>query len=835
MFAARRILYVALVLLLSSQTLFAQLPQSKPELVSVSYSQLALMDAVIEEGITQHKLPGAVVLVGRKGKVVWRKAYGARALQPTREPMSVDTIFDLASLTKVVATATSIMILVERGKVRLADPVSAYIPELKGEGREKITIEQLLTHRSGYAPDFDLREQWTGYDEAIKHLIKEPLRTPPGTRFVYSDINYITLGEVVHRVSGIPLDQFAQKNIFGPLGMRETGFNPAAGLKSRTAPTEKRRGQLSYLGDSAANAGTDAEVWLRGQVHDPTSFRMNGVAGHAGLFSTANDLAIYCQMILNGGEYRGVRVLSPAAVAEMTRPRLINGSGGTRGLGWDMNTSYSTNRGELFPLGSFGHTGFTGTSIWIDPASEMFVVFLSNRVHPDGKGDVGALRGRVATIAGASVTDKAVVRKARREYANYYAEVLKNLEQFNIIESDSSSAKVLTGIDVLERDGFKQLSGMRIGLLTNQAGRDRSGRSTIDALYEAPNVKLVALFSPEHGIRGTADKKISDSVDEKTGLPIYSLYGVNYRPQPEQLKNLDALVVDLQDIGTSYYTNAATMGTAMEEAAKVHLPFFVLDRPNPVNGIDIEGPVREQDELKRWTHSCSTTDITKANPDALRHESYHRIPLRHGMTLGELALLFNKERKIGCDLHVIKMEGWKRSMWFDATGLLWTNPSPNMRSVTQAMIYPGIELLKQTGISVGRGTDTPFEVFGAPWLDGQRLAAYLNSQLLPGVRFVPVRFTPSQETFKGQECGGVNILVTDRSRYRPVYTGIQVAVALYSIYRQEWNADCYGFLLSNEDTLQRIKRGESAEVIVQSWNADLEKFRLARASVLLYN
>src|SRR6476659_7825361 len=301
---------ILLVVVVVAQSALGQLPLAKPDTVSVSSARLAQMDAVINGAIAQHQLPGAVVLVARKGRIIWDKSYGARAVKPARETMSVDTIFDLASLTKVVATATSIMILVERGKVRLTDPVSLYIPELKGEGRERITIEELLIHKSGYAPDFDLREQWSGYDEAIKRLIQEPLRTPPGTRFVYSDINYIALGEVVRRVSGMTLDQFAQKNIFRPLGMRDTGFRPAESVISRVAPTEKRRGQLNYLGDSEANAGTDADVWLRGQVHDPTSFRMNGVAGHAGLFSTADDLAIFCQMLLSGGVYNGARILS---------------------------------------------------------------------------------------------------------------------------------------------------------------------------------------------------------------------------------------------------------------------------------------------------------------------------------------------------------------------------------------------------------------------------------------------------------------------------------------------------------------------------------------------
>ncbi|HET6853842.1 MAG TPA: serine hydrolase, partial [Pyrinomonadaceae bacterium] len=316
-----RVIRGLLVFSLLAHAALGQVPIAKPESVSVSAERLAQMDAVINEEISNKKLPGAVVLVGRKGRVVWRKSYGARALEPSREAMTPDTIFDLASLTKVVATATSIMLLVERGKLRLSDPVSLHIPELKGEGRDRITVEQLLTHVSGYAPDFDLRERWTGYDEAIKRLIKEPLRNPPGNRFTYSDIGFITLGEIVARVGGMPLDQFAQKNIFEPLRMTNTGFRPSVTLKSRIAPTERRRGQLSYLGDTAANAGAEGEVWLRGEVHDPTSYRMNGVAGHAGLFSTADDLAIYCQMILNGGSFGGVRILAPLTVAEMTRPR----------------------------------------------------------------------------------------------------------------------------------------------------------------------------------------------------------------------------------------------------------------------------------------------------------------------------------------------------------------------------------------------------------------------------------------------------------------------------------------------------------------------------------
>lgn len=799
------------------------LKKTNPSSVAVSAQKLAAIDGEVESEIKQHHLPGAVVLVARDGGVVWRKAYGARAVEPAREAMTADTIFDVASLTKVVATATSIMILVERGKVRLSDPLSNFIPEIKGEGTQRITLELLLTHRAGYAPDFDLKDRWTSYDEAIKRLIREPLRNPPGARFVYSDINYIALGEVVHRVSGLTLDQFARRNIFVPLGMHHTGFRPNLKQRARIAPTEMRRGQLSYLSDKPQESEVDGDKWLRGEVHDPTSYRMGGVAGHAGLFSTADDLAIYCQMILNGGQYRGIRILSPLTVAEMTRPRIVSEAGWTRGLGWDINTSFSTNRGDLFPLGSFGHTGFTGTSFWIDPASKMFVVFLSNRVHPDGKGDVASLRGRVASIAAGAVTDLAMVARARLELSQYYQTLTSDLGHFTASREqalamssgsvNATDAKVLTGIDVLARDGFKQLAGMRVGLVTNQTGRDRSGRSTIDVLFKAPNVKLVALFSPEHGIRGAADEKVSDSKDEQ-GLPIYSLYGETRRPKPEQLKDLDAIVFDIQDIGTRFYTYISTLGYVMEEAAKAQRPVFVLDRPNPIGGLEVEGPV--------------------ADTDKLSFTAYHAIPVRHGMTIGELARLFNQERNLGCDLRVVEMEGWSRALWLDETNLLWVNPSPNMRSLTEATLYPGIGLLETTNVSVGRGTDTPFELVGAPWIDGQELASNLNSQNIAGVRFVPLRFTPASSVFKGEECGGINVIVTDRSRFRPVFSGLAIAFALRRLYPSQWKVDNYIRLLVNSDTLERLKRGDSTGDIARSWSDRLEEFRKARARALLY-
>src|SRR6185436_14689086 len=379
---------------------------------------------------------------------------------------------------------------------------------------------------------------------------------------------------------------------------------------------------------------------------------------------------------------------------------------------------------------------------------------------------------------------------------------------------NSPATPVLTGIDVLVRDNFKQLAGLRIGLVTNQTGRDRSGHSTIDVLFKAPNVKLVALFSPEHGIRGGADEKVSNTKDEKTGLPIYSLYGETRRPKAEQLKDLDAIVFDIQDVGARFYTYITTLGYVMEEAAKAKLPVVVLDRPNPINGLDVEGPL--------------------ADADKLSFVVYHSISVRHGMTTGELARFFNEERKIGAELRVIKMENWRRAMWFDATGLTWINPSPNMRSLTEATLYPGIGLLETTNLSVGRGTDTPFEVVGAPWLDGQKLAAHLNARRLPGVRFLPVTFKPNASVFKNEDCRGINIVIVDRARFQPLLTGIEIAVALHSLFATEWKVDSYLRLLVNADALERLKRGESAEEMTRSWIAPLTNFRRIRERALLY-
>jgi CubicO group peptidase (beta-lactamase class C family) len=354
---------------------------------------------IVNAAIARRELPGAVVVIGRADEILYRETFGQRAVSPVAEPMTGDTIFDVASLTKVVATTTSVMQLVEQGQLRLRDPVAKFVPEFSAHGKGSLTIQQLLTHTSGLPPDLPLEVEFTGADEAVRRAIDIPLSAAPGERVIYSDINFFLLGHIVSRISGEPLDGYVKAHIFDPLGMRDTMFLPTAALRPRIAPTQRCRPLAWPCNDPGV-------PFLRGVVHDPTARRMGGVAGHAGLFSTAADLSIFCRMLLNGGSLGGARILSPAAVQRMTMAATPPGVKDVRGLGWDIDSSDSGNRGDLFPIGtSFGHTGWTGTSLWLDPQTKGYVIFLSNRVHPDGTGDVTALRGEVASIAAAVLSE----------------------------------------------------------------------------------------------------------------------------------------------------------------------------------------------------------------------------------------------------------------------------------------------------------------------------------------------------------------------------------------------------------------------------------------------
>ena len=397
--------FLAVVLLsatFSSGAARKGLMQANPEDVGLLSSRLKHIDDAVAASIEADETPGAVVLVARHGRIAYFKAYGNRSIQPKREPMTEDTIFDMSSLTKVMATVPSIMLLVENGTVRLDDRVKRYLPNFSGGGKDGITLHQLLTHYSGLSADFDLSRQWFGYKSALEELWKTNTESEPGKEFLYSDLNFIILGEIVRAVSGMTLDAYVQQNVFGPLDMTDTFFNPPAKLVGRIAPTESRRNTLRYLKGMASIASLDQI--LRGEVHDPTAWRMGGVAGHAGLFSTAQDLAIYAQMLLDGGTYQGVRILSPLAVQAMSSPQSPADAPQVRGYGWDIDSTYSAPRGDIFRDG-YGHTGFSGTSLWIHPPTGTFIIILSNRVHPEGGKDINHLRAVIANIVAAAISD----------------------------------------------------------------------------------------------------------------------------------------------------------------------------------------------------------------------------------------------------------------------------------------------------------------------------------------------------------------------------------------------------------------------------------------------
>jgi uncharacterized protein YbbC (DUF1343 family) len=768
----------------------------------IDTSRLDAIAPLVEQAIAEKKLPGAVILIGRGDRVVYEKAIGRRAIDPAPEPMTADTIFDVASLTKVVATTTSMMKLIEEARVRLSDRVSTFVPGFERYNKGDITIRHLMAHTSGLRPDVDLGDPWVGYDRAIELAMEEVPTAPAGERFVYSDINYFLLGDIVRRVSGLPLDRYAKTHVFEPLGMKDTGFLPDPSLRARIAPTER----CTAYGWPCE--GPDMQM-LRGTVHDPTARRMGGVAGHAGLFSTAADLSIFARMLLNGGVYDGTRILAPLTVAKMTSPVSGLGDPNVRGLGWDIDSSFSSNRGELLPLGSFGHTGFTGTSMWIDPLTRAFVIFMSNRLHPDGKGDVTPLRARVATIAAAAITD------APADAARLRAMTGRDFGASGTPPARQALPPVQTGLDVLRAEGFAPLRGKRVGLVTNHTGRARDGATAIDLLFTAPDVKLVALFSPEHGIRGVLDSQVPNEIDEKTKLRIHSLYGETRRPTAAMLDGLDAIVIDLQDVGARFYTYITTTAYVMEQAARRKVAVFVLDRPNPVNGWQVEGPALDKESIGFTGY-------------------FPAMPIRHGMTLGELARLFNAENRIGADLTVVPMKNWRRDDWFDGTSLPWINPSPNMRNLNEAALYPGIGAIEGTNVSVGRGTDTPFEHVGAPWIDGVQLADALNARGLPGIRFYPVRFTPVSSKYAKEECQGVFMVVTDRVALRPVRVGLEIASALARLYPSQYQLDSAARLFGSRDALARVRTGDDPARIAASWGGAEARWRTLRAKYLLY-
>lgn len=770
------------------------------------------IDRDLAGALEAHEIPGAVVTIGHNGHVVFRKAYGNRSTIGGVQPMTDDSIFDMASMTKVMATTVAAMQLYEQGRFRLDDPVASYLPAFAANGKQDITIRQLMTHYSGLPPDLDLQQSWSGKQSGYRMAFAVNPERPPGTGFRYSDINFIVMGALVEKLSGMSLDAYVQRYVFGPMGMSHTAFLPPAAWRGVIAPTQF----------------DEHHRMLQGVVNDPTARRMGGVAGHAGLFSSAGDVSLFAQNLLDLLAGRPSSFpLSRLTAEKMTTPQQPATGVSLRGLGWDIESPFSGNRGELFPVGGFGHTGWTGTDLWIDPWSDTYVILLSNRTYPDGNPSIVPLEGRVADAAAEALHID--IPESGREISRLtgYNESLTGMRR---LANRNGAAK--TGIDVLEEENFAPLAELeskhggklRLGILTNQTGLDGHGRRTIDVLAhdaaaKVPGLTVTTLFSPEHGITGTMDTThIGGGVDAATGLPVVSIYGAKAEqrhPPMDKLRALDAVVIDLRDAGARFYTYETAVAYFLQSAAHTGTDIVVLDRPNPINGSFVQGPVSDAGQSS--------------------YTGFLPLPARHGMTLGELARYFNGEGRLGASLTVVPMQGWRRGDWYDATALLWVNPSPNLRNLDQATMYPGIGMIESSNISVGRGTDTPFSWIGAPWIDAVQLSSALNRRMVPGIRFIPVEFTPrGPYPYAGQLCRGVQFVITDRNQLDSPEVGIEIASMLYKLYPAQYRLSAIEPLLVNRATLQALEDHVDPQAIAESWREEIERYKERRRAYLLY-
>jgi uncharacterized protein YbbC (DUF1343 family)/CubicO group peptidase (beta-lactamase class C family) len=770
---------VLAVVLLGASAAFAQAPD------------FGAVDDIAREAIQSGEIPGIVVLAGRHDEILLQRAWGFRRVVPDSQPMAVDTIFDIASLTKPLGTALAVMSLVERGAIKLDAPVGRYLSEFKKAQFNPVTIQRLLTHSAGFPAIPPPGVVHASSAETMRSIARLPFEYAPGTGTQYSDISFILLGEVVKRVSGQPLDRYLDKTLFKPLGLRDTTFKPPASWRDRIAPTEWANGQM-----------------LVGEVHDPRARLMGGVAGHAGMFSTAADVSRICRMLVDGGTLDGVRVLKAETVRDMWT-RTADGSG-SRALGWDVSSVFARSMLPFFPPESVIHTGFTGTSVMIDPATGVYLIVLTNRVHPNGGGaaKIRELRVRMAGAVGGALFGSASLPPAEGDSAWPASDGPAEPRLVTAPEP------VRTGLDVLVRQNFASLNGYAVGLVTNHTGIDSRGRRNIDLFANAPGVRLTAIFSPEHGLGGDANADVPHTRDAITGVPVWSLYGPTKRPTPTMLKDITLLVFDIQDVGVRYYTYLTTLLYVMEEAARLSIPVLVLDRPNPITGRYVEGPLMD--------------------PDLASFTAPHPIPVRTGMTIGEFGRMAAAERRLNVSLTIVPMEGWDRARWYDETALPWVNPSPNIRSVTQALLYSGVGLLEATNLSVGRGTEAPFEVVGAPWIEPHATAKALNDLRLPGVRFDAVVFTPTADVYKNVPCSGVRLVVTDREAIRPVTVGLAVGRVLRERYRSQFKAEPIQNLLVNRSTMWAFLRGEPLPRVAAWAEAARASFLNRRASYLIY-
>jgi uncharacterized protein YbbC (DUF1343 family)/CubicO group peptidase (beta-lactamase class C family) len=757
----------------------------------------APMDTAVRAQLDAAGLPGAVLIVGDAHHVWLRRAWGQRAHSPQAEPMTPDTVFDLASLTKVLCTTTAVLQLAERGRLELDDPVARHWPAFGQHGKAAITVRQLLSHSGGLPAGLPAGRA------PLDALLALAPAAPPGSTRTYSDAGFIALGELVQRVSRLPLDDYCRLRVFQPLGLHALGFRPPPGVRARIAPTEP-------AGDRPR----------RGQVQDPTARRLNGVAGHAGLFGSADDLARFAQALLRAQRGESKVPLHAGSLAALQRPQGPTGSADWYGLGWHLHAPLAAGRDALPPLGTIGHTGYTGTGLWIDLVQQRFVVLLTSRLH-------GAATDRAATD-GAAPGD---ARPLRRQVLALLAGLQAPLDTSRLLAHDASFARwidqppplprataVASGIDVLHADRYAALAGRRIALLTHAAAIDRDGWRTLDRLRWAPGVTLVRVFTPEHGLQADAEGRVPSRPDPWTGLPLHSLYGERRRPAAADLQGIQTLVVDLQDAGARFYTYAATLRETLRAAADAGVDVMVLDRPNPARADRVGGPMLD---AGRRSFTAPT-----------------EMPVQHGMTLGELARYFAAElRDEGWEVPeptVIAMRGYRREAWFDQTGLDWVAPSPNLRRPPAALLYPGVAWVEGANVSVGRGTAQPFERLGAPWLDGTRLAEALRAQELPGLDVRPVEFVPVAAPFAGQTCSGVALRVTDRERFDAQRLGAALVRALWRAAPDQFRIERTLGNVGSAAALAALQQEQPLDDLIAGWADDRAAFMRRRAAALLY-
>ena len=740
------------------------------------------VDRVLDEFVEEGAFPGGVVAVGHRGALAHLRAFGRLTYDDASPAVEVDTIYDLASLTKVVATTTMAMILVDEGRLDLDEKVQDFLPLFQGPGKDQVTVRHLLTHSSGVDWWAPLYKELKGPEAYLQHIQAMELAYEPGTDSKYSDLGMILLGEILQRVSGRPLEEFVHERVFEPLAMTDTFYRPAQELLPRIAPTEfdEWRGRL-----------------LRGEVHDENAFALGGIAPHAGLFSTAGDLSRFVQMLVNGGVLEHHRIVSRDTVELFTRKA---GEGeSTRALGWDTKSPEKSTAGSYFSPRSFGHTGFTGTSIWVDPDRELFVILLTNRVHP--------------------TRDNQLIRQARPAVADAVVNALS--DQYRELPVAEPETVVDEGLDRIAAGEDFGLRGKRLGLVVHAASVTADGRHAIDVLRDA-ELDVVRLLTPEHGLqsRAAAGEHVESGRDPVSGLPVVSLYGDHRKPTKKDLKGLDTLVFDLQGAGVRFYTYVSTMILCLEAAAERGLEFVVLDRPNPLGGERIEGPV--------------------SAPREVVPESFVNMapgPLVHGLTLGEMARFVNQRLKRPARLTVVPMKGWERHMVWSDTGRAWVAPSPNLRSPEAAIAYPGVALLEATTVSAGRGTVEPFLFFGAPWARPSEVQVSV-----PGFELDPVTFSPvgspaaPNPKFAGQRCHGMRVRVTDPAKAEPYRLGIELLIAFQNQAEFEWRGggEALTWLVGTQRLLDDLRAGKTVEEIIEADLADHEAWRRARESVLLY-